>query len=136
MRLLVLGTFDLFHVGHLNMLQSAAMYGELYVGVNTDRFAAQYKRAPVIGENERLRVVSGLRCVHAAHLNDGPGRDLIDKLRPNVVVTDTDWHRTGRYLQQVGVSEEWLEERNIGVMYLPRTGGVSTSQIIDGLRAC
>lgn len=130
MRALLVGTFDLFHVGHLNMIQQAARLGELHVGVNTDRFAATYKRVPVIPEDHRVRIVKAIRDVHAVYLNDGPGRDLIEKVAPHVVVTDTDWHRSRRYLDQIGVDEDWLEEHGVGIAYLPRTPGVSTSDLL------
>jgi glycerol-3-phosphate cytidylyltransferase len=130
MRVLTLGTWDLLHVGHLNLLQAASRYGhQIWVGVNTDRFVQEYKgRAPVIPEGERLRMVEAVKGVHAGCLNDGPGRDLIERLRPDCVAVGSDW-MSGDYLGQIGVDQSWLERSKIGVLFLPRTAGVSSSVI-------
>lgn len=126
-RVLALGTYDCFHLGHLRLLERAAGFGELHVGVNSDRFATAYKRVPSVGETERLVIVGALRCVHAAFLNDGPGRDLIDRARPSLLVVGSDWHENG-YLAQIDVTRDWLDERGVAVLYLPRTPGVSTTE--------
>ena len=128
MRVLTVGTWDLLHVGHLNLIQAAAKYGhELVVGVNTDRFVTEYKgRPPVVPEQERLALVRGLRGVAWARLNDGPGRDLIDQVRPDCVAVGSDWHG-GNYLAQIGCDEGWIERSRTAILYLPRTPGVSSS---------
>ena len=125
---LTLGAFDLLHVGHLNLLQRAAALGDkLYVGVNSDRFVEQYKRPTVVGEKERMRLVGALRCVDQVFLNDGQGRELIERLRPSIIAVGSDWHQK-EYLTQIGVSQEWLVDNCVAVAYLPRTPGVSTTQ--------
>lgn len=129
MRLLTLGTFDLFHYGHLRLLQRAATYGTLQVGVNSDRFVAEYKgEPPVYPEDHRLAIVRELACVHEAWLNDGPGRDLIEQLYPLLLVIGSDWHERD-YLKQLGVDQKWVDERGIGVLYLPRTAGISSTDL-------
>lgn len=135
-RVLTIGTFDLFHIGHVNLLREAARHGdELYVGINSDRFVEQYKRQPtVIGEKGRLAVVRACRYVTHAEINDGPGRDLIERLAPQIIAIDTGWHRAD-YLKQIDISEDWLEKHRVGLLYLPRTLGVSTTQIRGRLAA-
>ena len=97
---LTIGTFDLFHLGHLRLLERAAEFGRLEVGVNTDEFVASYKgRPPVVPFDERREIVEALRCVTIAPRNDGPGRDLIREVMPDLLVIGMDWH--GRYLEQI-----------------------------------
>ena len=59
------GTFDLFHVGHLNLLERAKQQCEyLVVGVSTDALVAEYKgRAPIIPFEDRIRIIAALKCV-------------------------------------------------------------------------
>lgn len=128
MTVLTLGTFDRFHRGHLRLLQRASRYGALHVGVNTDRFVLNYKgHEPSVGERERLDIVGALRCVTQAHLNDGPGRELIEYVHPQLLVIGSDWHEN-QYLAQLDVTQAWLDELGCGVLYLPRTAGVSTTE--------
>lgn len=129
MRLLTIGTFDCFHYGHLRLLQRAAMYGHrLYVGVNSDRFVAQFKGPTLINEAQRMAIVGGIRVVDEVFLNDGPGRALIERVQPNALVIGSDWHERS-YLAQIGLSQEEIDGLSVGVLYLPRTPDISTSEI-------
>lgn len=126
-RVLTIGTFDLFHLGHLRLLERAAQFGDLEVGVNTDAFVEAYKGSPpVAGEIERLGIVHALKCVAWATLNDGPGRELIIERQPDLLVIGMDWH--GRYLEQIGFNGPEFDSLGIGIVYLPRTPGVSTTE--------
>ena len=64
-RVFTSGSFDLFHVGHLNILErSAALGDELIVGVSTDELIQHYKgMPPVIPFEQRMRIVSSIKCV-------------------------------------------------------------------------
>lgn len=128
-RVLTIGTFDLFHLGHLKLLERAARLGRLHVGVNSDEFVQQYKGlSPRIDEDARKRIVSGLKCVHRAWLNDDRGRTLIDWIRPDFLVVGSDWHERD-YTSQIGVSQSELDQWGVGVLYLPRTAGVSSTEL-------
>ena len=69
-RVITFGTFDVFHLGHLNILQRAAGYGDyLVVGVSTDRLNFSKKgRNPVYTQDERSAIVRSLRCVDEVFL--------------------------------------------------------------------
>lgn len=129
------GTFDLFHVGHLNFLEKAAALGDyLVVSVNTDEFAESYKRRPVIPLEQRMAILSALKCVDKVVVNEG-GADssvAIGKEKPQIIAHGDDWTGEG-YLQQLGISESFLEEHGIIVKYLPYTQGISTTAIINQL---
>lgn len=127
-RVLTIGTFDRFHLGHLRLLERAARYGELHVGVNTSEFVTEYKgRPPQVPLNERVAIVAALRCVHAAYPSYGPGRSLIERVAPDLVAAGDDWMHRG-YPEQLGVTLEWLHRRRITLAFLPRTPGVSTTE--------
>ena len=59
------GTFDMFHIGHLNLLRNAkALCGKLIVGVNSDDLVYSYKnKRPIISQANRAEIISELRCV-------------------------------------------------------------------------
>lgn len=135
MRVYVPGTFDCLHVGHLNLLDYAASLGEVWVGLNPDWFCEQYKRRPVYSLEDRMRIVESLRQVDEVIVNEGgfDSRPAILEAAPRYIVHGDDW--TGReYMKQLNVDEGWLEHRGIEIVHPPYTKGVSTTQILEGLR--
>lgn len=130
---LTVGTFDCLHYGHIRLFDRAAAFGRLTVGVNSDRFVRRYKgRQPVSDENMRAATVAAVRAVHATVVNDGPGRDLVRRALPHLLVVGSDWH--GRdYLGQIGMTQNELDYLGVAVMYLPRTPDVSTTEIRERL---
>ena len=71
-RVVTFGTFDVFHVGHLSILERARAHGaNLTVGVSTDRLnLAKKGRAPIYPEHERRRIIDALQCVDATFLEE------------------------------------------------------------------
>ena len=128
-RVLTIGTFDILHHGHIAFLHQCGRLGtELHVGVNTDRFVRQFKPPAVMGEDERAHALRQLG--YHVLLNDGPGRDLIADRGPDVLAIGSDWARKD-YLAQVGVTQDWLDERRIILAYVPyvQKMAVSTTDI-------
>jgi len=135
-RVYVGGTFDLFHSGHVNLLRRAAEYGDVYVALNTDEFAARYKRRPILTIAERTILVLSCRYVYDVLPNLGAwdSKFTIARVGPRYIVHGDDW--TGKaYLEQLAVTEEWLEQRGIELLYLPYTDGISSSDIEERVRA-
>lgn len=131
MRVYVPGTFDLLHVGHVRLLRRAAELGEVWVGVNTDEFAARYKRPPVVPMEERIEMLNSLRVVAGTVINHHGenSRPAILRVNPRFIVHGDDW--TGAaYMDQLGVTEGWLDQHGIEIRYLPYTEGVSTTDLI------
>lgn len=134
MRVLTIGTFDLFHAGHAFLLGWAAMFGELHVGVNTDTFVKKYKgRAPALPIDERGSVIRELPFVKGVYANEDAGDTLIRELMPDLIAIGSDWH-VRNYLGQINVTQEWLDEKEIGVLYIPRKGLSSTTRVREQLR--
>ena len=92
------GTFDLLHWGHVVYLEKARCFGDvLVVGVNSDRSVKSYKGPdrPLNPEQDRLRVLAALSAVDYAVLFREPTpRELILKIKPDVLVKGADWKKS------------------------------------------
>ena len=100
------------------------------MGLNTDEFAARYKRKPIMSYEERRTMLKALRWVTEVVKNEGDedSKPAIEKVRPRFLIHGDDWTGTA-YLDQLGVTKEWLHEQRIGLVYLPYTAGISSSDI-------
>lgn len=129
MRVLTIGTFAVPHLGHAAFLRASAAFGALTVGVNSDRFVAEYRGvAPPFDQDERMALVGALG--YDVVLNDGPGRDLIAADRPQLLTIGTDWARRD-YLAQIGVSQDELDAWGVTVAYVPmRPAAISSTEIV------
>ncbi len=127
-RIITFGTFDLFHLGHVNVLRRAKALGDwLIVGVSSDELNAHKKgRRPYFSLEERLAIVGDSRVVdevfveYALELKG----DYIQHHRADVLVMGDDW--AGRFDHYKSLCE---------VVYLPRTPEISSTQIITVVRA-
>ena len=122
------GTFDVFHVGHLKVIERAAELGDrLVVGVSADDLNLRKKgRAPVFSQAERLAIVAALRDVDEVFLEESLElkREYIERFAADVLVMGDDWK--GRFDEFRDVAE---------VVYLPRTPAISTTALIEKISA-
>jgi glycerol-3-phosphate cytidylyltransferase len=134
MKALTIGTFDCLHYGHLHLLMRCGdLADEVVVGVNSDRFVMSYKQTPpLFSEIERIYALETLG--YEVELNTSSGRELIESVEPDLLVIGSDWARKD-YLAQIGVTQDWLDERSIIVAYVPYTRGISTTLIKERLSA-
>ena len=118
------GTFDVFHVGHVRMLNRARELGDrLVVGVSADALNVSKKgRAPVFTQDERLEIVANVRAVDEVFVEESLElkRDYVLQHGASVLVMGDDW--AGRFDELSDVCE---------VVYLPRTPSVSTTALIE-----
>ncbi len=118
------GTFDVFHVGHLRVIQRAAAFGDrLVVGVSADALNLRKKdRLPVFPEAERMEIVGALKEVDEVFLEESLElkRDYVQKYDAQVLVMGDDW--AGRFDELTDVCR---------VEYLPRTPAISTTALIE-----
>ncbi len=131
------GTFDLFHLGHVEFLKRCAELGQVVVSLNTDEFIEAYKgKPPVMNYKERLHVLAACRYVDRVIPNTGgaDSKPAIKSVMPDLVVIGTDWLRKD-YLKQMNFDVDWLEANGIGLAYIPYTAGVSSTEIKRRLRA-
>lgn len=118
---LTYGTFDLFHVGHLRLLERLRALGDrLVVGVSTDEFNREKGKRTVLPFSDRMEIVSALRCVDLAFPETCWEQKTEDIQRYGVTIfgMGSDW--SGRF-------DDLKEHCN--VVYLPRTDGISSSHI-------
>ncbi len=122
------GVYDLFHVGHLNMIQTAKQNCEyLIVGVHGDSVVEEYKRrAPIINENDRRRIVASIKGVDRAEITRFRDKlKLWELYHFDVIFIGDDWKGTDRWNR----FEKVLAEVNVDVVYVPYTKGISTTEI-------
>lgn len=131
------GSFDLLHVGHLELLKGcrelAGIYGKVVIALNTDEFIQQFKsKTPVCSYSQRKEVLESTRYVDLVVCNTGcqDSKPVIEIVQPDTVVVGSDWEKEA-YMDQMGFTAEWLADRGIELVFLERTTGVSTS----GLRS-
>jgi len=127
MRILTFGTFDVFHIGHLRILERAREYGStLMVGVSTDTLNFNKKgRYPVYTQDERCEIIRALRCVDEVFLEESleHKRQYLLQHRADVLVMGDDW------------AGKFDEFRDIcRVEYLPRTPSISTTVVIEKIK--
>ena len=123
------GCFDLLHVGHIRYLEKAKSLGDiLIVGLNSDHSVRTIKgpQRPILPEQERAEVLSGLWCVDYITLFDEPTPlELIASLRPHLLVKGGDWSK------EAVVGREEVEASGGEVVLLPFVEGISSSTIIE-----
>jgi glycerol-3-phosphate cytidylyltransferase len=125
------GTFDLFHRGHVEFLKRSATFGELVVSLNTDEFIAAYKgKPPIMSYDERAAVLEACRYVDYVMPNTGgaDSKPAIEAAEPDLIVIGSDW-AIRDYHAQMNFTQEWLDERGIGLIYLPYTKDISSTEI-------
>lgn len=123
------GTFDLFHAGHVKFLRECANLGYITVAVNTDAFVKRYKgKEPVVCLDDRMTVLDSCRWVDSVIVNDGDedSKPSIIKVAPDIIAIGSDWEGKD-YCRQMGFTQEWLDEQDIQLVYLPYTPGISTT---------
>ena len=126
------GTFDLFHAGHVAFFkQCRAKCDHLIVSLNTDEFAARYKRPPVLTFDDRVQVISACRYVDevVTNVGDEDSRVAIAASSANIVFHGDDWVGPS-LMKQMRLTDDFLRERGITLQYVPYTRGISTSDII------
>lgn len=125
------GTFDMFHYGHLRILQrSRALCDRLVVGVASDEFNMRKDkhRVPVFPWEQRAAIVAELKCVDEVFKEDCEEKkaDYIREHHADVFIIGADYE--GRF--------DWLKEAcGVEVVYLPRTPGVSTTDLITKIKS-
>lgn len=124
-KVITYGTFDLFHIGHLNILKRAKELGDyLIVAVSSDAFNEIKGKKCVIPDYERMEIVKAIRYVDEVILEESWDQKVEDVKKYNIdtFVMGDDWKGQFDFL-----------EKYCNVDYLPRTKGISTTQLKQGL---
>lgn len=126
-RVITFGTFDVLHVGHVNILERARALGDyLVVGVSSDALNIKKKgRAPVYSQEDRIKIIQSLRFVDEVFVEESLElkKEYILDHAADILVMGDDWQ--GRFDEM----KEYCE-----VVYLPRTPSISTTEVIEVVR--
>lgn len=127
-KVITFGTFDVFHVGHVNILERAKKEGDyLIVGVSSDALNFKKKsRYPIYSQQDRIKILESLRFVDEVFIEESLElkAQYIQNSKADVLVMGDDW--LGRFDDM----QEFCE-----VKYLPRTPSISTTEIIEVVKS-
>ena len=111
------------------MCKEIASGGKLVVSLNTDKFVKEYKgKPPVYSYNERYILLRSCTYVDLVIPNSGgaDSKPAILEANPDIIVIADDWCKKD-YYKQMGFTQQWLDEMDIILCYIPYTQGVSTT---------
>lgn len=119
------GVFDMFHVGHLNILKKAKEQCEyLIVGVTTDKLVSYKNKKAVIPHNERMEIVESIKYVDKV-----VSQETMDKIKAwekykfNVIFVGSDWQGTDKWNK----IEEEFKKVDVEIVYFKYTAGISST---------
>lgn len=127
------GVFDMFHIGHLNILQRAKeMCDCLIVGVSTDEVVMSYKhKTPVIPFEERIAIVSAIKYVDKVVPQTTMDKmEAWKELHFDALFHGSDWKGTSRFSEY----EEQFAPLGVDVVYLPHTDGISSTELTSVIK--
>jgi phosphoenolpyruvate phosphomutase len=125
---------DIIHPGHLNIIKRALEYGQVTVGVLTDKAIASYKRLPYLDYEQRALIVSSLKGVGEVLAQDTLDyRPNLRMLKPDYVVHGDDW-KEGVQKETREQVIECLKEWGGELIEFPYTEGVSSTQLNQAIR--
>lgn len=129
------GVFDLFHIGHLNLLMNAkSMCDHLIVGVTVDELVAYKNKKAVIPFQERLEIVRSIKYVDAAISQEDMDKlKMWEKLKFDVLFVGDDWFDTPKWKE----IEQQFKDVGVKVVYFPYTKNTSSTilnKTLDSLR--
>lgn len=118
------GTFDLFHIGHLNLLRRAKEYCDyLVVGVHKD--GSHKNKETYIPFKERVEIVKGIRYVDEVIESLPEDSSVYDLIKYKYLFVGSDYAGTERFKKY----EEFFLDKNVDIIYLPYTKGTSSTQL-------
>jgi glycerol-3-phosphate cytidylyltransferase len=125
------GVFDLFHIGHLNLLKNAKSFcDKLIVGVTVDDLVLYKGKRAVIPFVDRIEIVRSLKYVDAVVPQDDMSKlEMCLRLKANIYFIGDDWYGTDR----LNSYEKELSSKGIKTIYFPYTKGVSSTKISQAL---
>ena len=127
MKIITFGTFDLLHVGHINMLNKCKEHGHtLIVGVSSDELNyTKKKRFPIFNEKNRIEIIKNIKSVDVVFLEESLElkREYVMKYNADMFIIGDDWK--GKFDELNDICK---------VIYLERTKDVSTTSIISDIK--
>lgn len=126
------GVYDLFHIGHLNLLKNAkGMCDKLIVGVTTDNLVTYKGKHAMIPFEDRLEIVRSIKYVDAVVPQDDMDKlTMCKKLGASYLFVGDDWYGTEKWQKY----EQEFAEAGVKIIYFPYTKGISSTKITEALR--
>lgn len=126
------GVFDLFHIGHLNLLKNAkGMCDKLVVGVTIDDLVEYKGKRSLIPFEDRIEIVRACKYVDAAVPQyDMDKATACKKMGAEILFVGDDWYDTDKWKEY----EKELQSAGVRVIYFPYTKGISTTKITEALK--
>lgn len=127
------GVYDLFHIGHLNLLKNAkGLCDKLIVGVTVDELVTYKGKKAVIPFEDRIEIVRSCKYVDAAVPQyDMNKLEACQKIGASILFVGDDWYNTDKWKEY----EKDFQAANIEIVYFPYTKGTSSTQIRKALSA-
>jgi phosphoenolpyruvate phosphomutase len=120
---------DILHHGHINLINKAADYGELTVGVLTDEAVASYKRYPILSFEERVEIIKNIKGVHQVIPQASIDYvENLEKIKPDYVLHGDDWRDSIQSKVRSRVIDT-LAQWNGELVEIPYTQGVSIDKL-------
>lgn len=125
------GVYDLFHIGHLNLLRNAkGMCDKLVVGVTTDELVSYKNKKAVIPHNERMEIVRAIEYVDSVVPQEDMDKfEMWKKLKYDVMFVGDDWYNTPKWEE----IEAKFKEVGVRIVYFPYTKGTSSTLLNETL---
>jgi glycerol-3-phosphate cytidylyltransferase len=126
------GVFDLFHIGHLNLLKNAkGLCDKLIVGVTVDALVKYKHKNSVIPFEERIEIVRNIKCVDAAIPQEDLDKfKMWEKLKFDVLFVGDDWYQSPRWKSL----EQKFKKVGVRIIYFPYTKGTSSTLLNETLK--
>ena len=130
------GVFDLFHIGHVKILQKAkSLCDKLIVGVSTDALVKKYKnKKPIIPFSERVEVIKNNKCVDLVVSQNSLDKfKNWNKLKYDVMFVGDDWYATKKWRDL----DQEFRKLGVKIVYLPytkKTSSTKINKILDDFR--
>jgi len=127
------GVFDLFHIGHLNLLKNAkGMCDKLIVGVTSDELVSYKNKKAVIPFEERMEIVRNIECVDVVVPQENMDKmEAWELLRFDIMFVGDDWAKTDKWKK----FEEGFDAVGVKIVYFPYTKTTSSTLINETLQS-
>ncbi len=125
------GVYDLFHIGHMNLLRNAkAMCDKLIVGVTSDELVKYKNKKAVIPFEERIEIIKGIKYVDAVIPQESMDKfEIWEKVKFDVMFVGDDWYHTEKWEQ----IQKKINSVGVRIIYFPYTKGTSSTLINEVL---
>jgi glycerol-3-phosphate cytidylyltransferase len=121
------GVYDLFHIGHLNLLKNAkGLCDKLIVGVTSDELVSYKNKKAVIRHSERMEIVRNIKCVDSVvPQHDMDKFKMWERLKFDVMFVGDDWFKTPKWND----IEKKFKDVGVEIIYFPYTKEISSTLI-------